>query len=86
MKYLEIVEKIEKKITELGGKPGFPCDVSVNHIAAHDCPLYKDERVLEKGDLVKLDIGVHVEGAVADTAITVDLGDNKDGLLRIHQS
>ena len=81
VKYIDIAEKVEGKIIELGGKPGFPCDVSVNHIAAHDCPLYKDERVLEKGDLVKLDIGVHVEGAVADTAITIELGNKNKKLI-----
>lgn len=77
VKYIDIAEKIEAKITELGGKCGFPVDVSINNIAAHDCPLYKDERVIKKGDLVKLDIGVHINGAVTDTAITVEAGTDK---------
>ncbi len=76
-KYLDIAEKIEKKIVDLGGKPAFPVDVSVNHIAAHDCPLYNDERVIQKGDVVKLDIGVHVEGKVTDSACTVEVETDK---------
>jgi methionyl aminopeptidase len=77
-KFIDIADKIEAKIISLGGKPGFPCDVSVNYIAAHDCPLFNDERVIKKGDLVKLDIGVHVDGAVTDTAVTVEAGTNKN--------
>ncbi|MBS3171625.1 type II methionyl aminopeptidase [Candidatus Woesearchaeota archaeon] len=75
-KYIEVAEKVEKKISDLGGKCAFPVDVSVNHIAAHDTPLYNDERVLVKGDLVKVDLGVHVDGYIADTAVTVEIGTN----------
>jgi methionyl aminopeptidase len=75
-KYLEIAEKVEKKIIELCGKCAFPVDVSVNHIAAHDTPLFNDERVLAKGDLVKVDLGVHIDGYVADTAVTVEVSSN----------
>ena len=74
---LEIAEKIENKIVELGGKIAFPVDVSSNFIAAHDCPLFNDPRSLKKGDLVKLDLGVHVNGYVVDTACTVEVGDTK---------
>lgn len=74
---LEIAEKIEKKIFELGGRPAFPVDLSINHMAAHDCPLKDDTTVLKKGDLVKLDMGVSVGGCVTDTARTVEIGVNK---------
>ena len=72
--YLDIAQKVEKKIIELGGKPAFPVDVSVNEIAAHDSPFPGDVRVLKKGDLVKVDIGSHIEGCVTDTAVTVEIG------------
>ena len=85
-KYLDIAEKIEAKIVELGGKPAFPVDVSVNHVAAHDCPLYNDERVIKKGDLVKLDLGVHVNGKVTDTAVTVEIGDKYKKLIESSES
>ena len=74
---LEIAEKIEAKMLELGGKPAFPVDVSINHVAAHATPLENDKTKLKKGDLVKLDIGVHVNGAVTDTACTVEVSTNK---------
>lgn len=76
-KLLDIAEKIENKIMELGGECAFPVDVSLNHIAAHDTPKFNDDRILNKGDVVKLDIGVHVNGKVSDTAITVEVGTNK---------
>ena len=67
----EIAEKIENKIEELGGKPAFPVNLSINEIAAHDTPKHDDERVAE--GLLKVDIGVHINGFVADTAISIDL-------------
>lgn len=74
MSHLELVEKIEKKIVDLGGKPAFPVDVSINSIAAHQTPNVGDEKVLGKGEVVKIDIGAHVRGCVTDTAVTVVLG------------
>lgn len=74
---LEIAEKIEAKIRELGGKPAFPVDVSLNYVAAHASPLEGDKTRLKKGDLVKLDIGVHIDGCPADTACTVEVGTDK---------
>lgn len=68
---LEIAEKIESKIIELGGKPAFPVNLSINEIAAHDTPAHNDERVAS--GLLKIDLGVHIDGWVADTATSVDL-------------
>lgn len=76
-KFIDIAEKIEAKIRELGGEPAFPVDIGINHLAAHDSPRFNDERELEKGDVVKLDLGVHVDGAISDTAVTVEIGSNK---------
>ena len=73
-RHLDLVEAVEKKIVELGGKPAFPMDVSVNYMAAHVTPKVDDPSVLHVGDLVKLDIGAHVNGCVADTAVTVEIG------------
>ena len=75
--YTEVVDQTEDYIIKRGGFPAFPMDISVNHVAAHYCPYIEDDNVLEKGDVVKLDIGVHINGAVADNAITVELGTNK---------
>lgn len=76
--YLDIAEKVEKKIIQLGGKPAFPVDTSINSVAAHTSPFPNDKRVLQKGDLVKLDLGAHIDGHVSDTAVTVEVGTNKN--------
>ena len=68
---LEIAEKIETKIIELGGKPAFPTNLSINEIAAHYSPSYNDETLAH--GLLKIDFGVHVNGWIADTAFSIDL-------------
>src|SRR3989338_2504160 len=72
---LEIAEKIEGKIEELGGKPAFPVNLSINNIAAHYTPAHDDETLAH--GLLKVDVGVHIDGWVADTAFSLDL-ENKD--------
>ncbi|MFH1638473.1 MAG: type II methionyl aminopeptidase [Candidatus Woesearchaeota archaeon] len=76
IKLLEIAEKVEAKIFELGGKVAFPVNLSLNHIAAHYTPSSNDETLFEEEDILKIDVGAHVNGAVGDTALT--LGNNKE--------
>lgn len=77
---LEVAEFVEESIKELGAKPAFPCNISINEIASHYTP--QDERsVFRKGDVVKLDLGAHIEGYIADTAATVEVGTNDHHLL-----
>ena len=75
---LEIAEKVEAKIEELGGELAFPADVSLNDVAAHYSPVVGDKLTLKKGDLVKIDIGVHIDGYLADTAASVSVGKNTE--------
>jgi len=82
-KTLHIADEIEKKIKELGGEFAFPTNISINSVAAHSTPKINDETVLNKGDVVKIDIGVHVDGFIADTAYTVEVGSNNwKGLIK----
>lgn len=74
--YLELVESIENRVKEEGAELAFPLNVSLNEDAAHDTASTGDTRVFAKGDVVKLDLGVQVDGYIADTATTVDLGNN----------
>ncbi len=74
----DISDKIENRIFELGGKPAFPVCVSINEVAAHQVPGTEDRTVLKKGDLVKIDLGVHVDGYIADTAVSVSVGKNAE--------
>lgn len=76
-KLLDVADAIEAEIVEKGGKPAFPVNISINSEAAHDTPGIGDERVFGD-DMVKVDIGVHVDGYIADTAVTVDLSGNPD--------
>lgn len=72
-----ILETVEDMIRERGGEPGFPAQTSRNHIAAHYCSSPTDETVYEEGDCVKVDVGVHVNGYIGDTATSVDLSADK---------
>ncbi|MBL8900747.1 MAG: type II methionyl aminopeptidase [Planctomycetes bacterium] len=69
----EVTEGIEAEIRRLGAEPGFPAQSSRNYVAAHYCSPPDDTQRYEVGDCVKVDLGVHVDGYIADTALTVDL-------------
>jgi methionyl aminopeptidase len=71
MPIIEVCEKAESLIREKGGKPAFPCNVSINEIAAHYTSPPNDKRSIPERSIVKVDIGVHVDGYVTDTAVTV---------------
>lgn len=73
MSLLELAEFVEDRIQELGGKPAFPCNVSVNHVAAHYAPDADDRSTLRGGDLISMDLGAHVDGYIADSAVTVEV-------------
>ena len=71
MPIIEVCEKAEELIKRKGGKPAFPCNVSINEIAAHYTSPPNDEKRIPENSLVKVDIGAHVDGYVTDTAITI---------------
>jgi methionyl aminopeptidase len=68
-----VLESVEDMIRSRGGQPGFPAQSSRNEVAAHYCSPPGDPLTYAEGDCVKVDIGAHVDGYVADTAATVDL-------------
>jgi methionyl aminopeptidase len=74
---LDIAENVESKILEQGASLAFPVNISINEIAAHFSPKFDDEKLfLRKGDVVKLDLGSHFNGYIADTAVTVEIESN----------
>ncbi|MEM3374158.1 MAG: type II methionyl aminopeptidase [Candidatus Woesearchaeota archaeon] len=75
---LEVSEKVEKKIIELGANFAFPPQISLNNIAAHYCADYEDKIVFKKGDIAKLDVGVMFDGFIGDTAETICVGYEND--------
>ncbi len=74
---LETADFAEDLIRSLGGQIAFPCNLSRNEDAAHYTPGADDTRVFGE-DMVKLDIGVHVDGYIADAAVTIDLSDHPE--------
>ena len=69
--YLEVCEGVEDEIRRRGGDPAFPSGIGVNEVTAHFAPEQEEKRVITDEDLVKLDYGVHIEGYIADTSVTV---------------
>lgn len=70
---LEVATFIESFIYSNNAKPAFPVNIARNHIAAHFTPNPKDIQVFKQGDLVKIDVGAHIDGYIADTAVTVEV-------------
>lgn len=74
---LEITEKIESYVYDNGGKLAFPTNLAINNVGAHWTPSTKTTEKFQKGDLVKLDVGVHIDGYIGDNALTVEVGTEK---------
>ena len=70
MPIIQVCEKAEGLIQQKGGKPAFPCNVSINEVAAHYTSPPRDTSTIPENSVVKVDIGVHVNGYVTDTALT----------------
>lgn len=58
----------------------FATCISVNNIVSHVSPLPSDpEIVLKDGDVVKVQVGVHIDGYAVVTAETVQVGSKSEG-------
>lgn len=77
----DIALEAERIIRDMGGEPAFPAQLSRNHIAAHYCSAPNDTTEVQPGDIIKLDLGTHVDGYVTDNATTVDLQAGPDSAL-----
>ncbi|MFW9792812.1 MAG: type II methionyl aminopeptidase [Candidatus Thorarchaeota archaeon] len=78
---IKICSFAEKKIKDYGGRPAFPLNVSINHIAAHSTSPRGDQSEIPEFGLVKLDVGVVVDGYIADTATTIDIDGTLEGFI-----
>src|SRR4030043_1202871 len=81
MPIIDICEKAENLIRKKGGKPAFPCNVSINEIAAHYTSPPNDTTKIPENSVVKVDIGAHVDGYLTDTAVTVCFNPEYTGLV-----
>ena len=68
---IDLVEYVESEILKTGAQIAFPCNVSLNEVAAHYTSPANDQTVIHAGDMVKLDLGTMIDGYIADTAVTV---------------
>jgi len=75
--HLELAEWAEDRIRELGGEPAFPVNISIDEEAAHATPTADDEATFGE-EMINLDLGVHIDGWLADTAVTVDLSGHSE--------
>ena len=84
--WAEVIEEAEAFIRRKGGRPAFPATIAVDHMAAHYTTdhanrppkTWKREMVFEVGDLVKLDVGVQINGCIGDNALTIEVGGSKN--------
>ncbi|MEM0003718.1 MAG: type II methionyl aminopeptidase [Desulfurococcaceae archaeon] len=81
VKVLDLANSIEKYVEDIGGKLAFPVNIGVNTVAAHYTPVYMDDTIIPDNSVVKIDLGVHVDGYIADTALTVCFNPVYEGLL-----
>lgn len=89
----EIAEGIEDSIRRLVGHDGlaegdakiagvgFPTGLNLDHIAAHFTPNAGNKTVLQQSNVMKVDIGVHVNGKIVDSAFTMSFDPMYDNLL-----
>lgn len=82
MKIIDLINFVEGNIVKMGGMPAFPCNVSINEITAHYTSPPGDESIIKRGDLVKIDLGAHVDGYIADSAISVFISDDDSATLQ----
>ena len=68
---IDLVEYVESEILKSGAQIAFPCNVSLNEVAAHYTSPAGDKTMIKAGDMVKLDLGAMIDGYIADTAVTV---------------
>ncbi len=73
-KLYDVAQEVEGYIRSKGCGLAFPCNISINEIAAHYTPSVNDTKVFEIGDVVKLDCGAELDGFIGDTAGTVEVG------------
>jgi len=80
--FLSVINFCEERIIELEGEIAW-VQISPTTTAAHFCPTKNNNPVCEKGDLLKIDIGVHIDGYIADTATTVLIPGGEDEELKL---
>jgi len=82
---LEVCITVEREIIEAGARPAFPCNIGIDSIAAHYTATPGDDEEVRYGSIVKIDIGVELDGYIVDTAISLDLRSSHGYLVDVAQ-
>ena len=81
MGYREVAEAVEREILARGGSLPFPCGIGVNQVTAHYAPPEGEASMFKEDDVIKVDFGVHEDGYLTDTAVTVTFNPEYEPLL-----
>lgn len=82
-----IADEVEGLIREEGLEPAFPVNISIDDEAAHYTPPRDEEKSLKPDNVVKIDIGAHSDGFIADTALTINpSGKNQDMIDEVEEA
>jgi len=73
----ELVAKYCKPMCNQTIGYAFPLGISVNEIIAHDTANVNDKRFLKTNDIVKIDLGIHLNGSIIDSAFTMIVGNDE---------
>jgi methionyl aminopeptidase len=76
----EIGTKIDDYIIEQGGFPAWPVNLSVNNQAAHNSYGKDNDYKLDENDVLKVDIGVSIDGYITDASQTIIFNKNHEKL------
>lgn len=71
--FLKVMDYCEERISKLGGQIAW-AQMAINETAAHYCPTDEDLSASKEGNIIKIDLGVHIDGYIADTAMATEVG------------
>lgn len=63
------------------GGVGFPTGVSIDNVAAHYTPNPGEKKYLNSSNVCSVDIGIHVNGMIVDSAFTIAFDSKFENLL-----
>lgn len=78
----DVLDKVEEFMLSKGAGIAFPAQISLNAVAAHACSDLSDDTILSADDVVKLDVGAHVNGFIGDNALTINLSNEHADLIK----
>jgi methionyl aminopeptidase len=73
---LSIANQCEEEILKHDCELSFPINLSLNEIAAHYSPPIGDQSIVPERGLLKVDVGSHHNGYIADSAFTININED----------